>query len=97
MKIHRHATPSSAKTLVQEPFWLHSVVRHPIALLTAGGVVTSLFSAGPILEGIGLNITAWTYAAVMHISILGCSATLPDPWMLARDLEDESAAWAIGG
>lgn len=75
-----------------------SCVRGPQQRLEVdGAVLTSLFSAGPILEGIGLNITAWTYAGAMHISVLGCSATLPDPWVLSRDLEDEAASWAIGG
>ena len=54
-----------------------------------------MFSCGPILEGIGLNITAWSYEDVMHISVLGCSATLPDPWQLSRDLEAEASAWGV--
>lgn len=74
-----------------------SCVRGPRRRLEVdGGVVTSLFSAGPILEGIGLNVTAWTYADAMHISVLGCCATLPDPWILSRDLEAESTALAEG-
>ncbi|MBK6855571.1 MAG: DUF1298 domain-containing protein [Microthrixaceae bacterium] len=40
-----------------------------------GGQVTSLYSCGPILEGIGLNITAWSYVDTMYISVLGCSAS----------------------
>ncbi len=74
-----------------------SCVRGPRRRLEVdGGVVTSLFSAGPILEGIGLNITAWTYADVMYISVLGCSATLPDAGVLGGDIEDEAAAWTSG-
>lgn len=56
-------------------------------------VVTSLASCGPILEGIGLNITAWSYVDTMYISVLGCSASLPDPWALTQDLADELADW----
>lgn len=59
-----------------------------------GGVVTSLFSSGPILEGIGVNITAWSYVDTMYISVLGCSASLPDPWRLTEDLVAESDSWA---
>jgi len=65
--------------------------REPMRL--DGAVVTSLFSCGPILEGIGLNITAWSYADQLDISILGCSASLPDPWVLANDISDELALW----
>ncbi len=80
-------------------------VRPPLNLVTScvrgprtpleleGGVVTSLYSSGPILEGIGLNITAWTYVDTMYVSILGCSASLPDPSLLAEDMEAELADW----
>ena len=52
-----------------------------------GGVVTALYSVGPILEGIGLNITAWSYVDTMYVSLLGCPQSLPDPWVLAEDLK----------
>ncbi|HEX7443715.1 MAG TPA: wax ester/triacylglycerol synthase domain-containing protein, partial [Acidimicrobiales bacterium] len=59
--------------------------RVPLAL--DGGVVTALYSVGPILEGIGLNMTAWSYAERLYVSVLGCAASLPDPWALVEDLE----------
>ncbi len=65
--------------------------RTPLAM--DGGVVTSLYSSGPILEGIGVNVTAWTYVDTMYVSILGCSASLPDPSVLAHDIESELADW----
>ena len=72
-----------------------SCVRGPRQRLEVdGGVVTSLFSSGPILEGIGLNITAWSYVDTMYVSVLGCSASLPDPWTLTADLDAESTGWA---
>ncbi len=72
-----------------------SCVRGPGHLLEVeGGVVSSLFSCGPILEGIGLNITAWSYVDSLFVSFLGCSASLPDPWLLAGDLQAEMDAWA---
>ncbi|MBS1837570.1 MAG: wax ester/triacylglycerol synthase family O-acyltransferase [Actinobacteria bacterium] len=58
-----------------------------------GAVVTALYSCGPILEGIGVNITAWSYVDSLDVSILGCSASLPDPALLAQDLHDELDAW----
>ena len=54
-----------------------------------GGRVTALWSSGPILEGIGLNITAWTYVDTMYVTLLGCPESLPDPWQLAGDIETE--------
>ncbi len=71
-----------------------SFVRGPRSPLELdGGVVTSLFSSGPILEGIGVNVTAWSYVDTMFVSILGCSASLPDPAVLAGDMEAELADW----
>jgi WS/DGAT/MGAT family acyltransferase len=71
-----------------------SCVRGPrVPLEVDGGVVTALFSSGPILEGIGLNLTAWTYVDAMSVSVLGCSASLPDPSRLAEDLGAELVDW----
>ena len=56
--------------------------RRPLEL--DGGVVTALYSVGPILEGIGLNITAWSYVDRLFVSVLGCPASLPDPWAVDR-------------
>lgn len=58
-----------------------------------GGVVTGLYSCGPILEGIGLNITAWSYADRLCVSVLGCSASLPDPHLLTDAMAEELVAW----
>jgi diacylglycerol O-acyltransferase len=35
--------------------------------------IEALYSVGPILEGIGLNITAWSYEQTLGVSLLGCS------------------------
>jgi len=63
--------------------------RQPLEL--NGGVVTALYSVGPILEGIGLNITAWSYSDTLNVSVLGCPQSLPDPWLLTADLQDALA------
>ena len=46
----------------------------------------AIFSVGPILEGVGLNLTAWSYAGGLHIAALGCPQSLPDPWALVDRL-----------
>jgi len=58
-----------------------------------GAVATALYSCGPILEGIGVNITAWSYIDTLYVSILGCSASLPEPRLLADDIATELEAW----
>jgi len=58
-----------------------------VPLELGGAVVTALYSVGPILEGIGLNITAWSYVDRLFVSALGCRSSLPDPWALIDEFE----------
>lgn len=51
-------------------------------LYVGAAVLEAIYSVGPILEGIGLNITAWSCAGSLHISVLGCPASVPDPWLI---------------
>jgi diacylglycerol O-acyltransferase len=46
----------------------------------------ALYSVGPILEGIGLNITAWSYEDELGVSLIGCPSSMADPWVLADHL-----------
>ncbi len=46
----------------------------------------ALYSVGPILEGIGLNITAWSYEQTLGVSLLGSPVSVPDPWLIADAL-----------
>jgi diacylglycerol O-acyltransferase len=50
--------------------------------------VESLYSVGPILEGIGLNITAWSYSGALGVSLLACPLSLPQPWLIIDALND---------
>jgi diacylglycerol O-acyltransferase len=34
---------------------------------------------GPVLEGIGLNITVWSYVDALHVGVLACREMVPDP------------------
>ena len=51
----------------------------------------AIYSVGPILEGIGLNITAWSYADALHVSVLGSPTSVPDPWLIAAALHSALA------
>lgn len=61
--------------------------REPLG--TDGGTISGLFSVGPILEGIGMNVTAWSYVDTLHVAVLGCPTSLPDPWAYTRQLQAE--------
>ena len=41
-------------------------------LYVAGGKMEGIYSVGPILEGIGLNVTVWSYQSALHVGVLGC-------------------------
>ncbi len=60
-----------------------------LPLSTDGGVISGLFSVGPILEGIGMNVTAWSYVDHLNVAVLGCPTSLPDPWEFIRGVEEE--------
>ena len=69
-----------------------SNVRGPADLPAMDGArVTALYSMGPILEGIGLNVTAWSFRDELDVSVMGTPGTLPDPWDLVDDLHASAA------
>lgn len=58
--------------------------------------VTDFYSIGPLLEGVGLNITVWSYADGLNFSILGCKKALPDLHKIGEGISDafEELKWA---
>jgi len=54
-------------------------------------VLEAIYSVGPILEGIGLNITAWSYGDAIHVAVLGCPTSVPDPWLITDGLHGSLA------
>lgn len=58
------------------------------ALYVAGARLLAIHSMGPILEGIGLNITVWSYLDVLSFGVVACPEHMPDLWDLAGDLRD---------
>jgi diacylglycerol O-acyltransferase len=48
----------------------------PVAI--SGALLDDLYSVGPILEGIGLNVTAWSYVDRLNVSLLSCPDLVAD-------------------
>ena len=48
------------------------------------GVLEDIYSMGPLVEGCGLNITAWSYAGNLNVSMMGCKRAVPDIDRLAE-------------
>jgi diacylglycerol O-acyltransferase len=63
----------------------------PTALSIAGARLEAIYSVGPILEGIGLNMTMWSYLGQMNFGLLSTPQLLPDLWRLADLLHDSLA------
>jgi diacylglycerol O-acyltransferase len=57
----------------------------------AGAQLADIFSVGPLTEGIGLNITVWSYVDRMNFSMLACPDLLPDVEALASFLPEALA------
>jgi len=57
-------------------------------LFADGARLAELYSVGPVLEGVGVNITVWSYLDRLFVGVLGCRESLPDADELARALEE---------
>lgn len=77
-----------------------STVPGPKSQLTLGDVrLVSIHSIGPILEGIGLNVTAWSYVDKLLIGLMACPEHVPDLWRLVDDVGESARelSVALGG
>jgi diacylglycerol O-acyltransferase len=52
---------------------------------------TALYSAGPLTEGTGLNITVWSYAGQLNFGLIACRRICPDLERLAGLIGQECA------
>jgi diacylglycerol O-acyltransferase len=59
----------------------------PTPLYAAGAELRELYSVGPVLEGIGLNITVWSYLDRYYIGLLGCRDEVPEPWRITDAMQ----------
>jgi diacylglycerol O-acyltransferase len=53
-----------------------------------GNVVEDIYSAGPAVDGMGLNVTVWSYAGHMNFTLLACMKALPDLEKIAAQLPE---------
>jgi diacylglycerol O-acyltransferase len=54
----------------------------------AGGRLDAIYSVGPILEGIGLNITVWSYLGSMNFGLIACPEHIPHLWSITDGLSN---------
>jgi WS/DGAT/MGAT family acyltransferase len=69
-----------------------SNVRGPASPLYLNGAeVVGLQSMGPLIDGVGLNFTGWSYRDTLHVGIVACREHVPDIWKLADTIPGELA------
>lgn len=56
------------------------------ALAADGAELVDLYSAGPLLERVGLNVTVWSYAERLNATVLSCPDHGTDPRAIAAGL-----------
>ncbi len=62
-----------------------------VPLYLAGARMTSLHPIGPILEGVGVNVTVFSYLDSVHVGVQACRDLVPDVDVLARAMEEALA------
>ena len=60
-------------------------------LYLAGARMVSMHPLGPIMEGVGLNVTVFSYLETLHVGIQGCWDLAPDVAVLASGMEEALA------
>jgi diacylglycerol O-acyltransferase len=69
-----------------------SSVRGPdFSLFCAGSRVADLYPVGPIAEGIGLNVTVFSYLDRVHCGLFACRRLLPEVEELGNHFDDALA------
>jgi len=79
-RMQRRGGPPHANVIV-------SNVRGPShRLYYSGRPLDAFYSVGPLLEGIGLNITTWSYVDQLNFSLLADRNLVADLWQIASGL-----------
>jgi diacylglycerol O-acyltransferase / wax synthase len=95
-----HATPNTFAAAARLYSRMRLADRHrPIAnlivsnvpgpdfpLYLAGAEMLVGFPLGPVLDGIGVNITIMSYRGVLYWGIISCPETMPKVWQFAADV-----------
>jgi diacylglycerol O-acyltransferase len=55
-----------------------NIVGPDVALWCAGARLVALYPVGPIVEGVGLNVTVASYEGTLYLGVLGCRELVPE-------------------
>ena len=56
-------------------------------LYLAGARMVAMYPVGPIIEGVGMNVTVFSYLDALFVGVQGCRALTPDLDVVARGME----------
>jgi diacylglycerol O-acyltransferase len=59
-----------------------------VPLWCGGARLVALYPVGPLAEGVGLNITVFSYTGTLYVGILGCRSLVPEVDHLAHHVSD---------
>jgi len=65
-----------------------NIVGPEFPLWCAGAKLVGLYPIGPIIEGVGLNVTVASYEGTLYVGILGCRELVPEVEHLGGHLSD---------
>jgi hypothetical protein len=63
----------------------------PVPLYLAGGRIVGLYPFGPVFHGVGVNITAASYAGEVDVGVMACRDLVADPAEIAGHLPEALA------
>jgi WS/DGAT/MGAT family acyltransferase len=64
-------------------------------LYLAGARMVSMYPLGPIIEGVGMNVTVFSYLDALYVGVQGCRVLMPDIEAMARAMEDSLAELVV--
>jgi diacylglycerol O-acyltransferase / wax synthase len=59
----------------------------PFPLYSIGARMVSNYPVGPVIDGVGLNMTVMSYLDQLDFGLQACPDVIPDVWTLAEGLE----------
>ncbi|HLK11027.1 MAG TPA: wax ester/triacylglycerol synthase family O-acyltransferase [Candidatus Binatia bacterium] len=62
-----------------------------VPLAWSGGQLAAVYSVGPIVEGVPLNVTAWSYVDRLCVGVLTCPRQVADPHEITDGLQQALA------
>ena len=84
-----YGVPKLVRPFIGRPSYnaiVSSVPGPPVPLYRHGARLVHMISMGPLVEGLGVNFTGWSYAGEMTIAVMACRERAPDIWDLAAGL-----------